>query len=71
MKSIEELKQDFVDGKIEKGLYTSLNEKGNLVIVEVYNDRFTVTTKQTNDWYRVEEYLYDNDEWVYSESYER
>ena len=71
MKSVEEIKQDFLAGKIEKGLYTSLNEKGNLVIVEVYNDRFTVTTKQTNGWYRVEEYLYDNDVWVYSESYEK
>ena len=71
MRSIEEFKKDFTKGKLEKGLFTSVNENGDDVIVEVFDDRFTLTTKQSNDWYRVEEYLYDAGEWVYSESYEK
>lgn len=70
MRSIEDFKKDFVDGKLEKGLFTSTNENGDNIIVEVYSDRFIIRTMQDNGWCRVGEYLYDG-EWTYSESYEK
>lgn len=71
MRSIEEFKQDFIDGKLEKGLFTSINEEGQNVIVEVDDDRFLISITQDNGWVHTNEYLWDGSTWAISEIYDK
>ena len=71
MRSLDEFKKDFIDGKLEKSLFTSTNENGDTIIVEICDDRFIIRTAQDNGWTRVNEYVYDEDGWTSSESYEK
>lgn len=71
MRSIEDFKQDFIDGKLEKGLFTSTNESGDNIIVEVCDDRFIIRTNQDNGWTRLNEYLWDGSTWTTAEWYEK
>lgn len=71
MRSIEEFKQDFINGKLEKGLFTSINEEGQTVIVEVDDDRFLISVTQDNGWIRTNEYLWDGSTWDVSEIYDK
>lgn len=71
--NIEELKQKFLNNELEKGLFTTKNEKGQDVIVGVGTDGFQLSTQQSNGWTRINIYTYDkeNKEWIYEESYEK
>lgn len=64
--TIEELKEKVLTGAIESGIYASDDK-----IVLVDNNGFTIKTMQANGWTRLDIYEYLDNEWVYSESYER
>ena len=69
MITIEKLKEDFISGKLEKGIFASTNEKNQTVMLYVGSDRFGIKTFQDNGWIREDNYLYDNGEWVEEELY--
>lgn len=64
--TIEEMKQKFIDGSLELGLFTA-NDK----IVIVTNKGFVISTTQKNGWTRLNIYEYIDNEWVESETYEK
>lgn len=65
--TIDELKQRFIDGSLEYGLFTS----GEKRIVRVFSRGFAISTLQDNGWTRVNYYEYIDGEWVESETYEK
>lgn len=67
MISIDELKQRYIDGSLEYGLFTS----GDNRIVRVFSGGFAISTLQDNGWTRINYYEYVDDEWVESETYEK
>lgn len=69
MRTIEDLKNDFISGKLEKGIFSSTNEKNQTVMLYVGSDRFGIKTFQDNGWIRENNYLYDNGDWVEEEIY--
>lgn len=71
MKTIEELKEEFISGKLEKGIFTSTNESNQNIMVYVENDRFIIKTFQENGWIRENNYIYDNGIWVEEELYSK
>lgn len=67
MITIEEMKQRFIDGSLDSGLFTSGDNK----VVIVSSTGFIIRTLQDNGWTRLNIYEYVDDEWIESESYER
>lgn len=65
--SIEEMKERFIDGSLEKGIFTS----GNDTVVKVFDSGFSISTFQDNGWTRINIYEYDGDTWTYEETYEK
>ena len=59
MRPLTELIDDFKKDKLEQGLFTSTNEYGNNVIVEVFSDCLKISTLQNNGWTRINEYYKD------------
>ena len=59
MRPLTELINDFKNDKLEKGLFTSTNEYGDNIIVEVFDDRLKISTSQSNGWTRINEYYKD------------
>lgn len=68
MITIEELKQRFIDGSLDKGLFSS----GDKIVI-VKDNGFEIRTVQENDWTRVNAYTYvpEDDMWVEEELYEK
>ena len=69
--SIEELKQRFIDGSLGRDIYTSTNEKGQTVVLNVSSGGFVISTYQDNGWVRENRYIYDGDLWTEEEIYEK
>lgn len=70
--SIEDLKRDYVAGKLKEGMYSSTNELGEDVTVMIGRDGgFDVHTNQNNGWVRIDYYDYDKEEdlWTQGETY--
>lgn len=53
MKTLEELKQDFYKGVAPIGLFTSVNEHGENMIIDISKDFLEISTIQSNGWTRV------------------
>lgn len=68
MKKFEELKQEFYDGVAEKGVFTTTNENGEQVVLEIGDDYLKTSTLQNNNWMRIN--IYHKDRTV-EEFYER
>lgn len=68
MKDFRKFLNEFYDGKVENGLFTTINEKGENVILEITPKFLKVSTCQNNDWIRVN--IYHKDRTV-EETYER
>ena len=60
MKSFEELKSDFYNNSISTGLFASINENDEAVIVEVTNEYLKTSTMQNNGWIRINIYHKDH-----------
>ena len=64
MKTINELMQEFKEGKLKQDVYTSINENGESVIVSYFFDNegkgiLHVRTLQSNGWSRTNIYYED------------
>lgn len=68
--TIDDLKHKALNN--EFGLYTSTNEDGQDVIVQISENTVEISTLQDNGWIRKDIYEYDIDDkiWVTSETYE-
>ena len=66
--TLDDLKQKTLNG--ESGLYTSINEEGQDVIVEMNNYCLEIDTFQDNGWIRKNVYEWDGSFWIRSEIYE-
>ncbi len=66
--TLDDLKQRTLNG--ESGLYTSINEEGQDVIVEMNNYCLEIDTFQDNGWIRKNVYEWDGSFWIRSEIYE-
>ena len=64
--TIDEMKQRFIDGSLDLGLFTAGDK-----IVTITNEGFTISTTQDNGWTRLNIYEYIDGEWVESENYEK
>lgn len=53
MKTLEDLKQDFYEGKLASGVFTSINEKGENLIINISEEFLKISTIQDNGWKRV------------------
>lgn len=71
---IEQLKKNVLFEVYDKGVYTSLNEKGETLVITVSNNHnFSIRTNQKNGWVRINGYYYDpdKDDWDMDETYEK
>ena len=71
---IEQLKKNVLFEVYDKGVYTSLNEKGETLVITVSNKHnFSVRTNQKNGWVRINGYYYDpdKDDWDMDETYDK
>lgn len=64
--TIDEMKQRFIDGSLDMGLFTAGDK-----IVTITSTGFTISTAQDNGWTRINIYEYIDGEWVESETYEK
>lgn len=69
--SIDDMKQRFILGLLEPGIFTSKNENGDNIIVSVGSNGFQTSTEQDNGWTRINRYTYEGNQWTYEEIYER
>lgn len=71
--NIDEIKQAWLNNKLNESIYSGVSDDGNTVVIVSNNDGFTISTYQSNNWVHVEEYLYDNSTstWTYSDTYEK
>lgn len=53
MKTLKDLKQDFYEGKLASGMFTSINEKGENLIINISEEFLKISTIQDNGWKRV------------------
>lgn len=65
--TVDEIKEKVLSGEILPGLYSGGSDK----IVEIYKNSFVIRTLQENGWTRLDIYEYLDNDWVYSESYEK
>ena len=68
MRNIKTLINDWKNNKIESGLYSSVDENNDNIIIEVTNDYLKISTLQRNNWTRVNYYYKDG---TTEELYER
>ena len=59
MKSFQEIIDNFKNNELEIGIYTSKNQDGQNLLVEVMGDCLKITTMQDNGWARINEYYRD------------
>lgn len=73
MMTIDEMKEKFLKGELEQGIFSSRNDERQGVIVEIGSDGFRTITSQDNGWLRINTYTYDKEdkEWIMEETYER
>lgn len=69
--SIDDMKQRFILGLLEQGIFTSKNENNEDIIVSVGSNGFQISTEQSNGWTRINIYTYEGNQWTYEEMYER
>ena len=69
--TLDEMKQRFILGKLEPGIYSSKNENNDNLIVGIGNNGFQISTEQANGWTRVNIYTYGNGQWTEEEMYEK
>lgn len=71
--SIEDLKEMFLKGKLEQGIFTSFDEDGCNVVVNIGKDGFSISTNQKNGWIRINSFTYDKEDgsWIMEETYEK
>ncbi len=71
--NIDTMKEKFLKGELEQGIFSSKDNEGNEVVVGVGKDGFQLSTYQSNGWVRVNIYTYDkeNNEWINEETYEK
>lgn len=67
-RDFRELLDEFYNGDIEIGLYTSTNEKDEQVIIEITNEYLKASICQNNGWFRTNIYHKDH---IVEELYER
>lgn len=73
MISISELKDKCLNGELTTGIFASVNEDDEKVVVQIYSKEcFQIQTLQSNGWVRVNDYNYDSESgcWDSSESFE-
>lgn len=68
--NIDEMKNRFLDKKLDKGVFVFKNEKGEHLIVEIRDDYFSIKTYQHNNYIRENVYTYDNGLWIEEELYD-
>lgn len=71
---IDQLKSNVLLEIYDRGVYSSLNEKGETLVITVSNKhQFSVRTNQENGWIRINEYYYDPDTklWTDTETYDK
>lgn len=69
---IDKLKEKFLSGELEKGMYSGKDSDGNDIILMVEPDvGFDIRTNQPNGWVRVNSFDYskEDNEWTPSESF--
>lgn len=60
MKDFKEFLKNFYAGKLGCGMFTTVNEEGCTVIIDISKDKLKISTYQKNDWIRTD--IYHNDE---------
>lgn len=68
MKSFRNFINDFYEGKAENGLFTTINENNENVILEITSEYLKASVHQKNGWVRVN--IYHKDKTV-EELYEK
>ena len=68
MKDFRKLLEDFYNDKSEPGIFTTTNENGETVILEITPEFLKTSTNQSNDWIRIN--IYHKDRTV-EETYEK
>ena len=68
MKSIKELLNDLKNKKLETGIYTSVNDNGDNIIIEVTKNYIKTRTPQSNGWDKINYYYTDG---TIEETYEK
>lgn len=68
MRDFNEFLNDFYNDKAEIGLFTTKNENGENIIIEITNNYLKTSTSQNNGWLRVN--IYHKDKTV-EEYYEK
>lgn len=68
MKDFRKLLEDFYNDKSEPGMFTTTNENGETVILEITPGFLKTLTYQNNDWIRIN--IYHKDRTV-EETYEK
>lgn len=68
MKKFRNVLNEFYDNKLEEGIFTSENEDGENMIVEITNEYLKTSTAQSNGWLRVKYYYKDH---TIEETYEK
>ena len=68
MKDFRKLLEDFYNDKSELGIFTTTNEDGETVILEITPGFLKTLTYQNNDWIRIN--IYHKDRTV-EETYEK
>ena len=67
---IDDLKAMAQNPSQKLGLYASVNEQNEDIIVKIDKDYLELQTLQDNGWVRVNYYEYIDENWVQSETYE-
>ena len=71
--TIQEMREKFLKGELQEGLFTSNNENKEDLIVGISKDGFRISTHQSNGWIRINEYTYDkeNNDWIEEEIFDK
>lgn len=60
MRNFEEFKNEFYNGTVPKGMFTSVNENNENIILEITDEYLKTSTPQNNGWIRVNVYHKDH-----------
>lgn len=60
MNNFENFKNDFYSGVAKKGVFTSVNDNNENIILEVTDEYLKISTLQNNGWVRVNLYYKDH-----------
>ena len=59
MKDFREFLNEFYDGKLDNGLFTTINENNENVIIEITPEYLKASVNQNNGWIRINVYHKD------------